>query len=63
MLFVSHITEYPEEDRARARLTRQSGRIPPMTRRETVKYRLFASGLVLIWIAVLLVFSPLGVGK
>ena len=63
MLFVSHVTEYTDEDRARARLTRQSGRIPPMTRRETAKYRLFAGCLVLIWMAVLFVFSPLGVGK
>jgi len=63
MLLVSHATEYTEADRARTRLTRQSGRIARMTRPETVKYRLFAGCLILIWTVVLLLFSPLGVGK
>ena len=63
MLLVSHVTEYTEADQARVRLTHQSGRITSMTKQETIKYRLFAGCLVLIWTLVLLAFSPLGVGK
>ncbi len=61
MLVVSHLSEYTEADQAKAESIRQSGRAMPMTRRETATYGLFITTLIMIWLIVLLFFSPAGV--
>ena len=61
MLVVSHLSKHTEVDQAKAESIRQSGRAMPMTRQETVRYRLFITALVVTWLIVLLFFSPTGV--
>jgi len=61
MLVVSYLSEHTEADQAKAESIRQSGRAMPMTRRETATYGLFITALIVIWLIVLLLFSPAGV--
>lgn len=61
MLVVSRLSERSEANQARAESIRQSGRALPMTKPETAKYGLFITVLIVIWIVVLICFSPTGV--
>jgi len=63
MLAASRFGAGTDDDRQRARATRRSGAVVRMTQSETVRYWLFSIGLLVVWIVVLLFFSPLGVGK
>ena len=61
MLVVSRLSERSEANQARAESIRQSARALPVTKPETVKYGLFITALIVIWIIVSICFSPTGV--
>jgi RsiW-degrading membrane proteinase PrsW (M82 family) len=63
MYMVSHLTTYTEEDKRRADYVQQSKNVMPMTREQTIKYRVFTGGLLVLWVAVMLFFSPLGIAR
>ena len=63
MFLVSHFTEHTDEDKQKAEYVRQSRQVAEMAPGEKIKYRLFLGGLIVIWVAVLLFFSPLGAGR
>jgi len=63
MFLVSHFSEHTEEDKQKAEYVRQSRQVMPMSREETIKYRIFTASLITVWIVVLLFFSPIGIGK
>ncbi|MHC4517059.1 MAG: sodium:solute symporter family transporter [Planctomycetota bacterium] len=63
MFAVSYFGPYTDEDRAKAELIRQSGHVMPMTTPQRIKYWLFLGSFVLVWLGVLLVFCPLGIGR
>ena len=61
MFAISHFSNRTEADQAKAEYVRQSARVLPMTKGEIIKYRLFVASLILVWLFILLIFSPLGV--
>lgn len=63
LLLTTNLTKPTEDDRARAESVRQSSKVMPMTKQETFKYYVFTGALILVWIVVLLLFSPIGAGK
>jgi SSS family solute:Na+ symporter len=63
MFLVSHFSEHTEEDKRKAEYVRRSREVMPMSKEETVKYRIFAVAFIVVWIIVLLLFSPVGIGK
>ena len=63
MVLMSHLQACTEEDRSRAKTVQQSSDVLAMTPHETIKYRFFSIALILVWIAVLVFFSPLGAGR
>ena len=63
MVLMSHLQTGTEEDRSRTKTVQRSSDVLAMTREETIKYWLFSLFLILVWIAVLLFFSPLGASK
>ena len=63
MFVFSHFSEHTEDDRAKADSIRLSSKVMPMTRQERTKYYMFTGALILVWIVVLLLFSPIGAGK
>ena len=63
MFVVSSSTVHTEEDKQKAEYVRQSREVMPMSKDEKFKYRSFLTALIVIWVAVLIFFSPLGIGK
>ena len=63
MFAVSHYSKYTDEDKAKAAYVRKSRDVMPMSSEQTVKYRLFTGGLLVLWVAVMLFFSPLGIAR
>ena len=63
MFLVSHFSEHTDEDKRKAKYVRQSREVMPMSKNEAIKYRLFVFSFVIVWIIVLLLFSPIGIGK
>jgi len=63
MFLVSHFSEHTEEDKRKAEHVRLSREVMPMSKEETIKYRVFAATFIIVWIIVLLLFSPVGIGK
>ncbi|MCX7012966.1 MAG: sodium/solute symporter [Candidatus Sumerlaeota bacterium] len=65
MLIVSHATGATQEDLEKAEAIRRSRAVDlaPMSRLETIKYRSTVAVFLLVWVAVLLTFSPLGLGR
>ena len=63
MLAVSHATGSKQQDLAKADTVHRSTKIEKMTPRETRIYRTTLAVFAAIWIAVLLLFAPLGIGR
>ena len=63
MFVVSSSTVHTEEDKQKAEYVRQSREVMPMSKDEKFKYHSFLTVLIVIWVAVLIFFSPLGIGK
>jgi hypothetical protein len=54
---------YTEEDRAKARSIQESGHVMPVTTPQRIKYWFFVGSFVIVWLGVLLLLCPLGVGR
>ncbi|MBC8375898.1 MAG: sodium/solute symporter [FCB group bacterium] len=63
MLIVSHYTGSTPEDLAKAEAIRHSKTTEKMTDEENKKFRYVLIGLLVFWLAVLILFSPLGLGS
>ncbi len=63
MLLGCKFFRHTEEDKEKAAYVRQSRGVMPMTSGQKVKYRLFLTTLLVIWLAVLFFFSPFGIGN
>jgi len=63
MFALSRLRAGTDDDQQRVQAVRQSSDIMRMAPSETLRYWLFSLSLILVWITVLLCFSPLGIGK
>ena len=63
MLVVSHATGASEEDRAKGGVVSRSRRAETMSARERAIYRVTLSTLAALGVIVLILFSPLGIGR
>ena len=63
MLIVSHYTGSTPEDLAKAEAIRHSKTTEKMTPEENKKFRYVLVSLLVFWVAVLMLFSPMGLGS